>query len=619
MNKFMIIGLSLGLLLGVFLGSLLPRGVDDSAAASMATDWTCSMHPQVSLPEKGLCPICEMDLIPRSSMSSSGEPNVVHLDEHAKMLAKIETQKVVASEAIHQIRLSGHIERDETRVRVVTILGSGRLERLYANYIGMQVKKGQHLAEVFSPEFSSAAAELIAGEKVLDANHSIKQAAVKKLKLLGVSDGEIKNIATHKTVPASYTLFSPVDGIITSSIGHEGEWFKSGAKLFEIVDLTSVWSVLDVYESQLEMIHYGQSVQITVSSFPGRIWEGQVSFIDPQVQSKSRSLGIRVQLDNADLVLRPAMLAKASVDVQFDAQGRVMKPHLAGKWISPMHPEVIRDEPGQCPVCGMDLITSEEYVKKQETSAAEVLQIPVQAPLLFGDKALVYVEEEPNHFKPRLVELGHRVNNSYIVLKGLKAGEHIVKRGAFRIDSDLQIQAGDSMMHQWQTVEKHEEMKDALSDEMKSHLRPGLRQVFEGWLQMQERLSQGDTSTLETHLQELGQLLNKVPHADAVELIVSARKAIEQAREKAPLALLEDDSDIVAPFLANFSESLIALQALIGFGTNSEWDVKYCPMVPREGGEEGARWLQKTGKLWNPFFFGGMKHCGSHKEQIHDH
>ena len=621
MNKTSIISLIICVKVGMFIGTLIPRSNAQVGEAEV-TDWTCSMHPQVSLPEKGLCPICEMDLIARASMQSSGSGDTLELSEHAHALAQVETVEVLEIEAIRSLDIAAKVTRDETKVKVVTILGSGRVERLFANYVGMPVKKGDHLAEIFSPEFSSAAAELITGHQVSNEDSSIVQAATRRLKLLGVSDAEIKEIARSGKVPNQYTIYSPMDGIISGSLGHEGEWFKAGQKLFEIINLDTVWLMMDIYESQLDSVYFGQKVEVRVDSFPNRTWQGVVSFIEPHVNERSRSVKVRVQLENSDEVLRPMMLARAKLAVRYNAESQVIRPIIEGKWISPMHPEIIRDEPGACPVCGMRLIKSEEYMRQQSAKSNNPLIVPVESPLIIGDKAVVYLEVKPNGYRPQLISLGQRVDAGYIVLEGLKSGDNIVSRGAFRLDSDLQIQGHMSMMNVWQqelqTAKEKAEVQAAIDPMMKKHVQPGLLKVAEQWVKIQEALSKGDLSTAIVDFKHLDHLVHGIPHLQDITILAQLDKELHAVNVLIEDAVNNRKSKILAPRLADFSETLLRAQEFIGFGSGKQWAVMHCPMVPRDGDKEGASWIQKPGELWNPFFFGGMKHCGEHKEDIDD-
>jgi len=202
----------------------------------------------------------------------------------------------------------------------------------------------------------------------------------------------------------------------------------------------------------LQWLRYGQQVDFSTEAFPGETFHGRIAFIDPVLNPTTRTVKVRVNVDNSDERLKPEMFVRANVSARLATGGKVVDHDLAGKWVSPMHPEIIRDEPGACPVCGMDLVKTESLGFAQESSAnvEAPIVIPATAALLTGERAVVYVQE-PNTDRPtytgRVVVLGPRAGADYIVESGLSEGDLVVVSGNFKIDSALQIQAKPSMMN----------------------------------------------------------------------------------------------------------------------------------------------------------------------------
>jgi len=229
-------------------------------------------------------------------------------------------------------------------------------------------------------------------------------------------------------------------------------YVETGSRIFTIADLSSVWVQLDAYESDLQWLHYGQPVAFTTEAFPGETFEGRVAFIDPVLNPKTRTAKVRVNVDNSDQRLKPEMFVRANVSARLANDGKVVDEMLAGKWVSPMHPEIIRNTPGKCPVCGMELVTAESLGFTQAVAAdvSAPLVIPATAALLTGNRAIVYIEV-PDTDRPtyvgREVVLGPRAGADYVVKSGLKVGDLVVVSGNFKIDSALQIQAKPSMMN----------------------------------------------------------------------------------------------------------------------------------------------------------------------------
>ena len=239
-------------------------------------------------------------------------------------------------------------------------------------------------------------------------------------------------------------------GVVVHRNGQAGMYVQEGSRIYTIADLTHLWVQLDAYESDLLWLRYGQHVEFTTEAYPGEVFTGTISFLSPELDPRTRTVKVRVNLDNPEGKLKPEMFVRAIVRTDVAAGGRVMDPDLAGKWICPMHPEVVRDEPGLCDVCEMDLVTTESQGYMALSGEEErPLVIPASAALITGTRAIVYVEvpgaDEPT-FEGREIVLGPRAGDWYLVKSGLAEGERVVTQGNFKIDSELQIRAKPSMM-----------------------------------------------------------------------------------------------------------------------------------------------------------------------------
>jgi len=228
-------------------------------------------------------------------------------------------------------------------------------------------------------------------------------------------------------------------------------YVDTGTKIYTIADLSRLWVKLDAYESDMMWIRYGQEVEFTTEAYPGEVFTGRISFIDPVLDPKTRTVKLRVNIDNPDVKLKPEMFVRAVVRARVSAGGRVMDVAMVDKWICPMHPDVVKDSQGMCDICEMDLVTAESlgYVAVDEVAEAPVV-IPASAPLITGKRAVVYVQvpdKEKPTFEGREVVLGPRAGDYYIVESGLSEGQMVVTKGNFKIDSALQIQAKPSMMN----------------------------------------------------------------------------------------------------------------------------------------------------------------------------
>lgn len=425
--------------------------------------WTCSMHPQIQLPEAGQCPICGMDLIPVAPSSGMAGLRRLSIRPEQKALMRLRTVPVERRFPDAELRLVGKVTYDETRLGYITAWVPGRIDELYVDYTGVTVSKGDHMVKLYSPELYTAQQELIqaiASLKELQRSNlqSMREAAQgtidsarEKLRLWGLTTEQISAIEKRGSPEEHVTIYSPSSGLVIHRNAQEGMYVQTGTRIFTIADLSQVWVQLDAYESDLEWLRYGQEVIFQTEAYGGREFRGRISFIDPVLDRRTRTVKVRVNVPNENGLLKPDMFVRATVHARIAAGGKVMDPSLAGKWISPMHPEIVKDGPGQCDVCGMDLVPAEElgYVPETQVAKEAPLVVPVSATLMTGTRAIVYVElpdtEEPT-YEGREVVLGPRAGDEYIILHGLKEGDLVVAEGNFKIDSALQLQAKPSMM-----------------------------------------------------------------------------------------------------------------------------------------------------------------------------
>jgi membrane fusion protein, copper/silver efflux system len=434
------------------------------SAGEEAATWTCAMHPQIQLSKPGQCPICGMDLIPLKRQDGEGMPSARRLvmSPEAAKLAEVQTTEVERRFVSTEIRMVGKVEYDETKIAYITAWTGGRIDRLYIDQTGVPVKKGDHLAYLYSPELLAAQEEYLQsleGAKNVTASHldiikSTSQDTIKnareKLKLLGVTEEQIVELEKRKVPSDHMTIYATATGIVVNREVQEGTYVQTGSRIYSIVDLSQVWIKLDAYEADLQWLRYGQEVEFEAEAYPGEKFYGKISFIDPILDEMTRTVKVRVNVNNEDARLKPGMFVRGIVHAQVAGAGRVMEPSLEGKWIGPMHPEIIRDEPGPCPICGMPLVPAEKmgYSSVKETDPP--LVIPASAVLKTGKRAVVYVQNtqaaKPT-FEGREIVLGPRAGDDYLVKSGLVEGERVVVNGNFKIDSALQIQAKPSMMN----------------------------------------------------------------------------------------------------------------------------------------------------------------------------
>jgi Cu(I)/Ag(I) efflux system membrane fusion protein len=580
--------------------------------------WTCPMHPQIRLPEPGKCPICGMDLVPLEQGAHESSPRELSMSEDARKLAEIETAPVERRAATKEVRLVGKVAFDEGRVRTVAswIPGKNRLERLYVDYTGVPVQKGEHLVSLYSPTLLTAQEELLEahrrvetteGERspfLAESNQKAYASAREKLLLWGLTEEQVDEIEHRGTADDHMMITSPVSGIVIEKALDEGAYVDVGTRIYQIADLDHLWILLDAYEQDLSWIRYGQEVSIQAEALPGEVFEGWISFLDPVLDERTRTVTVRVNIDNLERKLRPGMFVRAVVQSHLARGGQVMDPSLAGKWISPMHPEIVKDHPGKCDICGMDLVPAEQLAFVDlDDPAAQPLVIPATAVLLTGRRAVVYVEvegrEQPT-YEGREIVLGPRAGDVYIVLDGLEEGERVVVHGAFKIDSSLQIQARPSMMSMG--AEPFHGRRSAL-------FRQSLDPLYAAYLSLEEHLAEDEEEPARESLRALQEALDKALPAD---LEPAARAAWE-----GPALALRNELDGLDPAslgldalresFARISEAVLELDHVFGHSGQEAHYEAHCPMA---FGGRGASWLQRGPAIRNPYFGHRMYSCG---------
>jgi len=376
-------------------------------------------------------------------------------------LAGVRTATVERREVEQRVRMVGFVDHDPSRVRVVPARAGGRIERLFVDYVGMAVRAGDHLAEIDSPELETAQEEYLAARRtarrlegsdvasLVETTRETVAAARARLEEFGLTPEQVRQLDDSGARPARVTTYLPAGGVVVEQHVREGDYVNGGDPLVTVSDLSRLWVKLRAYQRDLPWLRYGQRVAIEREGAGTVNVEGRIAFISPTLDERTRTATVRVSVENEDGVLRPGMYVRAASRARLAEEGRVIDPDLAGKWISPMHPEIVKDGPGTCDICGMPLVKAESLGFVAARRDRLPLVIPSSAPLVTGERAVVYVrvpgEEKPT-FEGREVTLGPRAGDWYLVRDGLDEGERVVVQGAFRIDSALQIQGRSSMM-----------------------------------------------------------------------------------------------------------------------------------------------------------------------------
>ncbi|MDQ3537089.1 MAG: efflux RND transporter periplasmic adaptor subunit, partial [Bacteroidota bacterium] len=452
---------------GVFVGLLFARGPanqqDQHALQHQheeGTTWTCSMHPQIRQSEPGKCPLCGMDLIPASRTSSSGEKNPFQYEmtPEAVALSNIRTtlvQPASGGSTQNELSLTGKIKVNEQKIATIAASFPGRIETLHVNFTGEEVNKGQKLASIYSPEIITAQKELLEAAKTKTINSALYNAAREKLRSWRVNDQQIEAIETRGEIKSVFDIYANTAGIVTMRNVAEGDYVGRGATLFEIANLSTLWVLMDAYESDLAWINQGSKIVFTAPAVPGKEFSSVVSYIDPVINPATRTVSIRAEIDNPEGKLKPEMFVRANV------------------------------------------MTSTE-------SLAEGVTVPRSSVLWTGKRSVVYVkvpETQNPTFEMREVSLGSRLGELYLIEEGLNAGEEVVTHGAFTVDAAAQLSGNYSMM---------ERPVAAVTLEVADHFQVQLTEAVDSYFNIKNALVASDASKAASLAKDLQMQLQQI-------------------------------------------------------------------------------------------------------------
>lgn len=563
--------------------------------SSVSSLYTCSMHPHVrSEHSTDRCPICGMALIPivqdDVSSSATGRSDtgdaVLPLSPRAYSLLQPELTPVRRQPVEFELSLVGRLAIDQRQLKTVSAWASGRIEELFVNSTDIDVTLGQPIASIFSPDVIVIQRELLQAKQLLALAHknaspsavqsarAMFDSAQQRLRLLSMPNSQIDAILRTDAVLDTVTIRAPASGRVIEKWVNSGAYISLGQPLFTLVNLESLWLELEVFEHQVSLIEPGQRLVVELLARAGEVFHAEVLLLESVVDANRRTVRARAVLDNTEGRLKPGMLARA---------------RLHG-------------------------------------SKNDALLIPVSAALQTGERALVYVklDEEQPTFVGREVTLGRRFGDQYEVLAGLSEHELVVSKGAFRLDSELQIRGLPSMMapeggasdphaHHGHAATRHTpdaEPQRAVATPPSSTLHhfqladADEAIVLAAYQRLYQALINDDLAGWQQGTTAFHQAVAAIDWPEHLQPLVAEMQhgaghshhvgSIERAREQ----------------YYRHVQALLVLteQGVLAHG----WYRAYCPMAR---GDQGATWLQPQSNVLNPYYGAMMLRCGEVEQQ----
>ena len=545
----------------------------DHSSESVEQMWTCSMHPQIMQPEPGDCPICGMDLIPAESSADGLAMNEIKMTKNAMALANIQTT-IVGNASVdneNMISLSGKIKMNEEENAIQASYFDGRIERLNVNFEGQEVRKGQLLATIYAPNLVAAQQELITAASLKASQPELYKAVRNKLKLWKLSESQINSIEESGKVRENFPIYATVNGTVSKKMASEGDYVKQGQAIVKVSNLNSVWAEFDAYENQISEFKKGQKIKVTTNAYPNEIFDARVSFIDPVLNTQTRTIVVRANLKNNKGLFKPGMF-------------------VTGK------------------------------IKSKSNGSEAQLRIPASAVLWTGERSLVYTKTNPNEpiFEMQEVTLGNRVGDIFMVASGLQEGDEIVTNGTFTVDAAAQLQGKKSMMNKsgGKTMTGHEGhlgMQNTGNDTngsstMKMKLPKPFQIAFQSaltpYFQMKDAFVASDVQKVATFSKATLEKLKSVSDSDLGKMEQTHISKIKQM-----LTSISESDDIKNQrgHFVVLNQNFVPIVKTIE-GLNPKVYIQKCPMA---NNNRGAFWISKDKEISNPYYGEQMMTCGS--------
>lgn len=379
--------------------------------------YTCPMHPQIVQDRPGQCPICGMDLVKEEEIDQGDQTDhdlggadisTVKLSPSQQVLANVQTERVKTMQFQGEKTFNGYVKINESKFAHISTAVSGKIVKMFVSFEGEVVRKGQKVLEIYSPELVSTQKEYLlaldnfnqvktSGNRLaIEQAQSLVSSSRERLILWEMTYAQIDELERTRSVKTTTIQYSKYSGIITKKYVHVGHWAMAGEDIFDVADLSSVWVIANIYESDMQYIKNGQTADIYSTAYPDEVMRAKINFINPVFNPESRTLEVRIDVSNKDMKLKPDMYLKVKIN----------------------------------------------------TYASQSIGVPKNAVIRTGEHNYVYIEKEKGVYEPKEVQIGYEQDGFYAITSGLTEGDLVVTSGGFLIDSESQIQKGFTSGHE---------------------------------------------------------------------------------------------------------------------------------------------------------------------------
>src|SRR5690554_1535173 len=515
-----------------------------------------------------------MDLIPLADEDGDGgDPAAISMSATAMQLAGVSTTFVEKTQPVKRIRLNGKVLADERLMTSQSSHLSGRIEKLLVNFTGQYVRKGEPIATIYSPDLVTAQEELFEAHETKESQPHLFQSAKEKLRNWKLSEQQIDEILEKKETQGIFSILADVSGYVMKKMINTGDYITRGETLFEIANLSKVWILFDMYEADMNWIKKGNPIKFTVSSLPGKSFEGKLTYIDPVINPTTRVAKARLELQNADGILKPEM-------------------YVTG------------------------------WVEAELAQLPSALVVPKTAVMWTGERSVVYIKSVTDNrtgFVMREVTLGPSLGKSYVVVEGLKEGEEIASHGTFSIDAAAQLAGKPSMMSHERNGENLENYSHNSFDShepvsLTKQAKRALEPVLTSYFKLKDALVGDDLTAAQKASVEMGKTVNQVDmhlfKGVAHDMWMDYSKIFSEQLEHMHHF---NDIEEVRKHFQPISDAIIAMTQNFGSLNDKTVYVQFCPMA---FDDKGAFWISSESEIRNPYFGSSMLTCGEVMDEI---